>query len=221
MPSCYDNNGYADVFVLRAGLDKPLMAMGCNFGDLDNDGFPDCYFGTGDPYMATIVPNRMFRNAAGRFFQDVYAVMGGAYTGDVYQNALFRNPGHGNRWIKLRLEGRRSNRAAIGARVVVRVNTADGVREIHSTVSSGGSFGASTLQREIGLGQATSIRAIEVFWPASGDVQVFENVEMGQTLVIREGDPLPTALRFEPFEIPGMDGSGQHEHARHGPGHQD
>ena len=28
-------------------------------------------------------------------------------------------------------------------------------------------------------------------------------------------------LRFEPFEIPGMDGSGQHEHARHGPGHQD
>ena len=250
-PRLYRNNGdgtFADV-TREAGLDEPLIAMGSNFGDLDNDGFPDCYIGTGDPYMVTIVPNRMFRNAAGRFFQDVttsggfghlqkghgvafgdidhdgdqdvFAVMGGAYTGDVYQNVLFRNPGHGNRWIKLRLEGRRSNRAAIGARVVVRVNTADGVREIHSTVSSGGSFGASTLQREIGLGQATSIRAIEVFWPASGDVQVFENVEMGQTLVIREGDPLPTALRFEPFEIPGMDGSGQHEHARHGPGHQD
>ena len=47
--------------------------------------------------------------------QDIYAVMGGAVVGDVYQNAMFENPGHGNHWLTLRLEGTSSNRAAIGA----------------------------------------------------------------------------------------------------------
>ena len=51
--------------------------------------------------------------------QDLYVTMGGAYDGDVARNVLFRNPGHGNRWITLRLEGVRSNRSAIGARVPV------------------------------------------------------------------------------------------------------
>ena len=107
--------------------------MGSNFGDLDNDGYQDCYIGTGDPYMATLVPNRRFRNADGNFFQDVttsggfghlqkghgvafgdidhdgdqdvFSVIGGAFTGDVYQNVLFANPGHGKHWIKLPARG--------------------------------------------------------------------------------------------------------------------
>ena len=45
--------------------------MGSNFGDLDNDGWLDFYLGTGDPDLLTIMPNRMFRNAGGKFFQDV------------------------------------------------------------------------------------------------------------------------------------------------------
>ena len=45
--------------------------MGANFGDLDNDGFLDLYVGTGAPDLNTLVPNRMFRNAGGRVFQDV------------------------------------------------------------------------------------------------------------------------------------------------------
>jgi hypothetical protein len=230
-PRLYRNNGdgtFTDV-TREVGLNKPLLVMGSNFGDLDNDGFLDFYVGTGDPYMGTIVPNRMFRNAAGRFFQDVtasggfghlqkghgvafgdidhdgdqdvFAVIGGAFTGDVYQNVLFRNPGHGNNWIKLRLEGRRTNRGAIGARIKVSVNTPDGVHDIHVTVTSGGSFGASSLLREIGLGHATSIRTIEIVWPASGGRQIFNDVQMNRTLHVREGDPQPTVHRFSPFRL--------------------
>ena len=69
----YRNNGdgtFSDVTV-QARLDTVLLAMGANFGDLDNDGFLDCYFGTGEPDLRTLVPNRMFRNAGGQFFQDV------------------------------------------------------------------------------------------------------------------------------------------------------
>ena len=34
-------------------------------------GFLDFYLGTGDPDFSSLIPNRMFRNAEGRRFQDV------------------------------------------------------------------------------------------------------------------------------------------------------
>src|SRR4030095_8343297 len=71
---------------------------------------------------------------------DIYEVMGGAYSGDNYRNVLYANPGNSNHWIKLKLEGVRSNRAAIGARLRVEVETAQGVRSIHKTVNTGGIF---------------------------------------------------------------------------------
>jgi len=245
-PRLYRNNGdgrFTDVTV-EAKLNEPLLAMGCNFGDLDNDGYLDCYIGTGDPEMSTLVPNRMFRNAAGRFFQDVttsggfghlqkghgvafgdidhdgdqdvFSVMGGAYTGDAFQDVLFENPGHGNHWIKLKLEGTRSNRAAMGARIKVSVDTANGVREIYGMVTSGGCFGGSSFQQEIGLGQATAIRFIEITWPASGEVQVFNNVDMDQILHIREGDSLPVVFEFKSFDLSPDNGAQGQTHTHHG-----
>ncbi len=122
MPRLYRNNRdgtFSDV-TSNSGLYTILHAMGSNFGDLDNDGFLDFYVGTGDPDFRSIVPNRMFRNEGGKYFQDVttaggfgnlqkghgvsfadldqdgdqdiYIVMGGANYGDVYQNILFENP---------------------------------------------------------------------------------------------------------------------------------
>ncbi len=244
-PRLYRNKGdgtFADV-TQEVRLDKPLLAMGCNFGDLDNDGYLDSYIGTGDPGLASLMPNRMFRNAAGQFFQDVttsggfghlqkghgvafgdidhdgdqdvFAVMGGAFTGDIAPNVLFENPGHGNHWIKLRLEGVRSNRAAIGARIKVSLNTKNGSRDVYATVTSGSSFGASSLRQEIGLGQANSIRAIEIAWPAGGDVQVFQNVAMDQFLHIREGDPIPLVLEFDSFDLAPENRTAGRDHAHH------
>ncbi len=45
--------------------------MGANFGDLDNDGLPDFYLPTGNPGLATLIPNRMFCNHKGQHFEDV------------------------------------------------------------------------------------------------------------------------------------------------------
>jgi hypothetical protein len=223
-PRLYRNrrNGTFEDVTIAAKLDRVLLAMGANYGDLDNDGFLDIYLGTGAPDLNTLAPNRMFRNDGGRVFQDVttsggfghlqkghgisfgdldndgdqdlYEVIGGWFTGDTYQNVLFGNPGHGNRWITLALEGVRSNRMAIGARVKIQVATPSGTRFIHQVVSSGGSFGDSSLQLETGLGDATAIEAIEVTWPATSETQTFRNVPLDQFVAIREGDPTVTPL---------------------------
>jgi hypothetical protein len=119
--------------------------------------------------------------------------MGGAFQGDVFHNVLFENPGHGNRWITLRLEGTRSNRSAIGTRIRLTVLDDDTTRTIHRTVSTGGSFGASSLQQEIGLGAADAVQSITITWP-SGATQQFTDVGLNQMLHVREGTDTVTPV---------------------------
>ncbi len=55
----------------EAGLDRVLLVMGSNFGDIDNDGFLDMYLGTGEPAYFYVVPNVMLKNVEGKRFEDV------------------------------------------------------------------------------------------------------------------------------------------------------
>jgi hypothetical protein len=214
--------------------------MGANFGDLDNDGWLDCYIGTGDPYLGTLVPNRMFRNDGGRHFQDVttaggfgqlqkghgiafgdinndgaediYSVVGGFYAGDHYPNQLFANPGHGNHWLKLQLEGVQSNRIALGDRIKVVVRTPSGSREIDRVVGSGGSFGASSiLRQEIGLGEAEAIERVEIAWPRTGRVQTITGLAPDRCYAIREGETTAREVPLHGFAWPAA-AAGHHHH---------
>ena len=60
----------------QAGLDMVFETMGSNYGDFDNDGFLDMYLGTGEPNLATLIPNRMFKNVGGKRFADISASTG-------------------------------------------------------------------------------------------------------------------------------------------------
>ena len=224
-PLLYRNDAGRFTEVSRQlGLTRPQLPMGANFGDLNNDGWLDFYLGTGKPDLASLIPNVMYQNLAGRRFvdvtfaggfghlekghgvafgdldndgdQDLFHQLGGFYPGDVFYNALFENPGSGNAWITLRLEGRAANRWGLGARVEVRVlEKGDGtdksegrLRSIHRLVGSGGSFGGSSFQQEIGLGQARKIEEVVVRWPGSGTIQRFSDVEAGRIYRVIEGE---------------------------------
>jgi hypothetical protein len=103
--------------------------------------------------------------------------------------------------VTLKLEGVQSNRAAIGARIRVTVTTPNGERDIYTTVTTGGSFGANSLQQEMGLGDATAIRAITITWPTSGRVDVYTDVELDRMWRIREGARAPVPIRLRTFDL--------------------
>ncbi|CAN5289795.1 hypothetical protein BH20VER2_BH20VER2_12580 [soil metagenome] len=200
-----------------AGLNQPYVATGSTVGDFDNDGWPDLYLSTGALDYRAVVPKRMFRNVAGKHFtdvsasagiahlqkgsavaigdidgdgdQDILQVLGGEYPGDNFPRALFLNPGNANKWLALQLEGKKSNRSAIGARIAVEVETPKGTRTIHAVVSTGGSYGGSTLTQEIGLGDATKIKTVQITWP-SGTRQRVENLKPNTRHKIVESEDL-------------------------------
>ncbi len=226
LPRLYKNlgdNRFKDV-TTEVGLDHVLPTMGSNYGDLDNDGFPDFYLGTGAPDFRAIVPNRMYRNNRGNGFQDVtyagnfghiqkghgvgfadldndgdqdvYAVMGGSVSGDIFQNALFENPGNSNNSITIRLVGKNSNRSAIGARIRVSYRDKSGNVSVYQTVNSGGSFGANSLQAEVGIGTATAVENIEVNWPDANNTFVsYGPAEAGSVLKIIEDNKTPEVVQ--------------------------
>ena len=188
------------------GFVRPSLPMGANYGDLDNDGWLDIYLGTGEPSFQSQVPNVMYRNRQGERFeevtfaggfghlqkghgvafgdidqdgdQDLLHQLGGFYPADSFANVVFVNPGSGNRFVQLELEGRTSNRSAIGARIEVRVTTPRGLRSVYAQVSPGGSFGGSSLRQEIGLGDATRLEEVRVRWPGTVAEQIFTGTEL-------------------------------------------
>jgi FG-GAP-like repeat/ASPIC and UnbV len=219
-PRLYRNVGGPEVFhdvTKKVGLDRVVLPMGCNFGDVDNDGFLDIYLGTGRPSFSYLMPNLLFRNDGGRRFEDITAATGtghlqkghgvafadwdrdgdldifleagGAVPGDRAHNVLFQNPGCGHHWLTVKLEGTRTNRGALGARIRVDVAASDGaVASIYRTIGTGSSFGGNPLACTIGLGRDRTIRGLEVHWPTSRTRQLVRDVPIDHAIEITEGE---------------------------------
>ena len=97
--------------------------------------------------------------------------------------SLLRNDyGGTNGWLTIALEGRQSNRAAIGATVIV---TAAGRQQARAVVSQASYYSHDDLRLHFGLGAATKADRVEVRWP-SGSVQILTDVAAKQVLSITE-----------------------------------
>jgi len=214
----------------KTGLNSIAFAMGSNFGDIDNDGYPDFYLGTGNPQLSSAVPNKLFKNINGNHFldvttsarvgnlqkghavsfadldndgnEDIYIKMGGAYTGDAFENSLYLNTGqNNNHWVNLVLTGVRSNKAAVGARIKLTFKDHDTPRSVYKDVNSGGSFGSNPLSQHIGIGAATTVDKAEITWPVTGKTQTFYNLPTNTNIRITEGDSVYTTYTLNRFDF--------------------
>jgi hypothetical protein len=94
---------------------------------------------------------------------------------------LNRFPQTGN-YLNIRLRGTQSNRAGIGARIVAEANGQRISRELFSPM---GFMGQSPAELILGIGSASVIDQLTIYWP-SGIVQTFEDVKANQQVVIEE-----------------------------------
>jgi hypothetical protein len=149
----------------------------------------------------------LYRNLGGGKFEDISEKSGagitdrhssrGVATGDIDNDGtlevLINNQGEapsllkvtggrrGN-WIQLHLQGTKSNRSAIGARVRV---TANGMTQMDEVRSGGGYISQSDLRLHFGLGAAARVDRIEIVWP-SGEKEERTNLGANRVLTLQE-----------------------------------
>ncbi len=184
----FDNDGWKDIFVSRGHVESPASS---HLWVIDQ-------------------PNTVFRNLGGMKFAALTSEAGfmsqpparhrGSAVGDlngdgrldVVVSALSapaeiwinESPG-ANHWVGFKLQGTKSNRDGIGARITV--VTRSGTQYNHMT-TAGGYASSSATPVHFGLGSNASIDMVEIRWP-SGIVQELRDVTPDRVVNVREESP--------------------------------
>jgi hypothetical protein len=182
-----DNDGYPDLFITTGHLDPKIEARLSRYPNK--------------------TPRAVFRNLGHGVFEELIDDAGpgvaaphcsrGCAFGDFDNDgdvdmlivnlnevpSLLRNDVAGNtNWIKVKLDGVKSNRSAIGARVLAHY---DGKTQAQAVLSQSSFFSCNDQRLHFGLGASQSVE-LEVFWP-NGLHETYKGMRCNQLLTIREG----------------------------------
>ena len=127
-------------------------------------------------------------NARGVAVADFWnrGVMDIAISASTDRHTMFRNEVGGKRnWLQVELVGARSNRDAVGARVIAKVK---GKMQMREVVLGDGYGSQNSLRQHFGLGGAAAVDELIVKWPRSGTVQTFSNVAGNRIIEVTEGN---------------------------------
>ena len=211
-PALYKNDGTGNFTNVNetAGF-LPAGYMGAGFVDLDLDGDLDVALGPGSHPLSYMQPLLIYRNDGGDRFTNItpmndpdyygkfhgiafadidrdgdpelYVNNGGVLLSDRFRDLFLENTTTGAHWLHLKLEGTKSNRSAIGARIEVELPGRTLVQE----VAAGQGFSSTNSPYLIfGLAKDTSVTGVKIRWP-SGLVQALPSLAAGQAIIVTEG----------------------------------
>jgi enediyne biosynthesis protein E4 len=182
-----DNDGYPDLFMVTGNV------------------YPEVERKL--PQYANKTPRAVFRNLGNRTFEELGKEAGPGVTdahcsrgcafGDFDNDgdldilivnlneppSLLRNDMQQKQnWIKIKLEGVKSNRSAIGARVLARYG---GKVQAQAVLSQSSFYSCSDSRLHFGLGSFTSVD-LDIYWP-NGLREHYKNLSANQLVTLREG----------------------------------
>ncbi len=182
-----DNDGYPDLFMVTGNV------------------YPEVERKL--PQYANKTPRALFRNLGNRTFEELGAEAGSGATdahcsrgcafGDFDNDgdldilivnlneppSLLRNDmKQKHNWIKVKLEGVKSNRSALGARVLAHYG---GKVQVQAVLSQSSFYSCSDSRLHFGLGGFGSVD-LDVYWP-NGLHEQYKNVPANQLITLREG----------------------------------
>lgn len=223
----YDNDGDLDLFVSNASNENNCLyqnlgrgqfqkmnvpgvttdqghSHGCNWVDVDNDGWLDLYVNNNAGQQQFLYINQRngsfakvtedaLVNLQGEYINNVWAdfnmdgfldvvVSNASRRGNKYFNGIRNN----NHWLAIRLKGIESNLNGIGAFVRYKISVRGKSSWISRALIPNGGFGSyNTALLHLGLGEENQVDSLVIQWP-SGIVQTATKIKADQYLVIEE-----------------------------------
>ena len=182
----YNNDGLTDIFVLNGHPFEPINKF---FPETTYAERPFLFENTGTTFREVAAEH-------GEPLQKLYAGRGlalGDFDNDGDSDLLLINVGeppvllrndggNKNHWLGIKLEGTKSNRDGVGAKVTV---TAAGKRHMKERLGGTSYCSASDPRLLFGLGANTKVDEVQVRWP-SGKVSTLKNVAANQYLMVKE-----------------------------------
>jgi hypothetical protein len=182
-----DNDGYPDLFMVTGNVYPEVERI--------------------LPQYANKTPRAVFRNLGNNTFEELVEAAGpgvaeahcsrGCAFGDFDNDgdidmlilnlnenpSLLRNDIRGKQnWIKVKLEGVKSNRSAIGARVLAHYGRKT---QAQSVLSQSSFYSCNDSRLHFGLGSNTLV-SVDVYWP-NGLVESYKQLPINQLVTLREG----------------------------------
>ena len=186
----FDHDGWLDAFVANGAVTVMESQRGQPYPFLQHD-----QFFRGGPHGFRVLPGE-------RVWGRLEPLVGrGAATGDIDLDGdvdivvsnnngparLLLNQVDGDRWLKVRLAARGPNRRGLGARVGLHFE--DGASRWSRLHRDGSYLSSSAPSVHFGLGESSSVRAVEVVWPHGGH-ELFPPPSPGTAVTLRRG-PVP------------------------------
>jgi len=212
----YKNNGDGTFSKIESTIPTSdnAKSMSANWADFDNDGDLDLFVTNyvHDDLLYLNNGDGTFKKNTTDFLVNLAGYATGTGTADLdndgdldiatanwenQNNNVFLNSSHQKNWIGIKLNGIKSNKKGIGAKIELKVDSIGHTNKQYREISAGHGFRSqSTADAFFGFGEDTIINSVSIIWP-SGLKEVIKEIDKNQYITVTEGSGITGTFQAE------------------------